>query len=58
VHVLHLGHQVGPAQRDVEDELQPSDGGVDRKLAAFLERSPDTATTEASTERRVICSMR
>jgi hypothetical protein len=28
-HVLHLGHQIGLAQRDVEEELQFRDGRVD-----------------------------
>ena len=29
-HVLHLGHHLGLAERDVKEELQPRDGGVDR----------------------------
>jgi len=33
VQVLHLGHHVGLAERDVEEELQPCDGGVDRHRA-------------------------
>ena len=28
-HMRHLEHQLRPAQRDVEEELQPGDGGVD-----------------------------
>lgn len=28
-HVGHLEHELGPAQRDVEEELQPGEGGVD-----------------------------
>ena len=28
-HVRHLEHELRPAQRDVEEELQPGDGGVD-----------------------------
>ncbi|MDR3740244.1 MAG: hypothetical protein P4L40_14615, partial [Terracidiphilus sp.] len=29
-HVAHLGHQFAAVERDVEEELQPGDGGIER----------------------------